>query len=318
MMNQPKKIILDCDPGHDDAIALLLAHGNPNIELLAVTTVVGNQTLEKVTRNALSVARIANITNVPFAAGAVRPLIRNVEVAPDIHGDSGLDGPVLPEPAIQLDKRHAIDLIIDTIMSHPPKTVTLVPTGGLTNIAMAVRKEPKIVERVKEVVLMGGGYHVGNWSAVAEFNIKIDPEAAHIVFNEKWPVTMVGLDLTHQALATPEVIEKISAIKTKPAKFVLEMLEFFGKMYKQAQGFTYPPVHDPCAVAYVINPELIKTKRVPVDIELIGTLTLGMTVADFRFPPDDSCHTQVATELDHTGFWDLIVDSLERIGEVNL
>ena len=318
MMNQPKKIILDCDPGHDDAIALLLAHGNPNIELLAVTTVVGNQTLEKVTRNALSVARIANITNVPFAAGAVRPLIRNVEVAPDIHGDSGLDGPVLPEPAIQLDKRHAIDLIIDIIMSHPPKTVTLVPTGGLTNIAMAVRKEPKIVERVKEVVLMGGGYHVGNWSAVAEFNIKIDPEAAHIVFNEKWLVTMVGLDLTHQALATPEVIEKISAIKTKPAKFVLEMLEFFGKMYKQAQGFTYPPVHDPCAVAYVINPELIKTKRVPVDIELTGTLTLGMTVADFRFPPDDSCHTQVATELDHTGFWDLIVDSLERIGEVNL
>lgn len=318
MINQPKKIILDCDPGHDDAIALLLAHGNPNIELLAVTTVVGNQTLDKVTRNALSVARIANITNVPFAAGAVRPLIRNVEIAPDIHGDSGLDGPVLPEPTIQLDKRHAIDLIIDTIMSHPPKTVTLVPTGGLTNIAMAVRKEPKIVERVKEVVLMGGGYHVGNWSAVAEFNIKIDPEAAHIVFNEKWPVTMVGLDLTHQALATPDVIEKIKAIKTKPAKFVLEMLEFFGKMYKQAQGFTYPPVHDPCAVAYVINPELIKTKRVPVDIELTGTLTLGMTVADFRFPPDDNCHTQVATELDHTGFWDLIVDSLKRIGEVNL
>ena len=318
MINQPKKIILDCDPGHDDAIALLLAHGNPNIELLAVTTVVGNQTLDKVTRNALSVARIANITNVPFAAGAVRPLVRNVEIAPDIHGDSGLDGPVLPEPTIQLDNRHAIDLIIETIMSHPPKTVTLVPTGGLTNIAMAVRKEPKIVERVKEVVLMGGGYHVGNWSAVAEFNIKIDPEAAHIVFNEKWPVTMVGLDLTHQALATPEVIEKIKAIKTKPAKFVLEMLEFFGKMYKQAQGFTYPPVHDPCAVAYVINPELIKTKRVPVDIELTGTLTLGMTVADFRFPPDNNCHTQVATELDHTGFWDLIVDSLKRIGEVNL
>ncbi|PXY99537.1 uridine-preferring nucleoside hydrolase UriH [Gilliamella apicola] len=318
MINQPKKIILDCDPGHDDAIALLLAHGNPNIELLAVTTVVGNQTLDKVTRNALSVARIANITNVPFAAGAVRPLVRNVEIAPDIHGDSGLDGPVLPEPTIQLDNRHAIDLIIETIMSHPPKTVTLVPTGGLTNIAMAVRKEPKIVERVKEVVLMGGGYHVGNWSAVAEFNIKIDPEAAHIVFNEKWPVTMVGLDLTHQALATPDVIEKIKAIKTKPAKFVLEMLEFFGKMYKQAQGFTYPPVHDPCAVAYVINPELIKTKRVPVDIELTGTLTLGMTVADFRFPPDDNCHTQVATELDHTGFWDLIVDSLKRIGEVNL
>ncbi len=198
-----KKIILDCDPGHDDAIALLLAWGNPQIDLLAVTTVVGNQTLDKVTRNALAVARIANITGVPFAAGCPRPLVRNIEVAPDIHGDSGLDGPVLPEPHLQLDSRHAVDLIIDTVMAHPPGSVTLVPTGGLTNIAMAVRKEPRIAERVKEVVLMGGGYHVGNWSAVAEFNIKIDPEAAHIVFNEKWPLTMVGLDLTHQALATP-------------------------------------------------------------------------------------------------------------------
>lgn len=313
-----KKIILDCDPGHDDAIAILLAHGNPNIELLAVTTVVGNQTLEKVTRNALAVARIANITGVPFAAGATRPLVRNIENAPDIHGDSGMDGPVLPEPTLKLDSRHAIDLIIDTIMAHPPKTITLVPTGGLTNIALAVRKEPKIAERVKEVVLMGGGYHVGNWSAVAEFNIKIDPEAAHIVFNELWPVTMVGLDLTHQALATPEVVQKIAAINTKPAQFVVELLEFFGKMYKSAQGFTYPPVHDPCAVAYVINPDLIKTQKVPVNIELTGTLTLGMTVADFRFPPDEHCHTQVATALDHSGFWALIIDALQRIGEVEV
>ncbi|RKS85787.1 purine nucleosidase [Orbus hercynius] len=318
MTCQSKKIILDCDPGHDDAIALLLAHGNPHIELLAVTTVVGNQTLEKVTRNALAVARIANITNVPFAAGCPRPLVRAVEVAPDIHGESGLDGPILPEPTIKLDPRHAVDLIIETIMSHPPKTITIVPTAGLTNIALAARKEPKIVERVKEVVLMGGGYHVGNWSAVAEFNIKIDPEAAHIVVNEAWPVTMVGLDLTHQALATPEVIEKIAAINTAPAKFVLELLEFFGKMYKKAQGFTYPPVHDPCAVAYVINPDLITTKRVPIDIELTGTLTLGMTVADFRFPADETCHTQVATKLDHAGFWDLIVDALQRIGEVKI
>lgn len=318
MSETKQKIILDCDPGHDDAIAMLLAHGNPNIELVAVTTVVGNQTLEKVTRNALAVARIANITNVPFAAGCVRPLIRAIEVAPDIHGDSGLDGPVLPEPTLKLDPRHGVDLIIDTIMSHPPKTITIVPTAGLTNIAMAVRKEPRIAERVKEVVLMGGGYHVGNWSAVAEFNIKIDPEAAHIVFNEKWPLTMVGLDLTHQALATPDIVEKIAAIGTKPAQFVVELLEFFGKMYKEAQGFTAPPVHDPCAVAYVINPNLIKTKRVPVDIELTGTLTLGMTVADFRFPVDESCHTQVATELDREGFWDLIIDALNRIGEVNI
>lgn len=314
----PRKIILDCDPGHDDVIALLLAHGNPDIELLAVTTVVGNQTLDKVTHNALAVARVAGITGVPFAAGCPRPLVRDVEVAEDIHGESGLDGPELPEPTLQADSRHAVDLIIETVMSHEPGTVTLVPTGGLTNIALAVRKEPRIAERVKEVVLMGGGYHTGNWSAVAEFNIIIDPEAAHIVFNESWPVLMVGLDLTHQALATPEVVQRIDAIGTGPATFVVELMDFFGKMYKQSQGFDSPPVHDPCAVAYVIDPSVMTTKKVPVDIELGGNLTLGMTVADFRTPAPADCTTSVAVELDHQKFWDLIVDALERIGEVQL
>ncbi|MCC3267719.1 nucleoside hydrolase [Arthrobacter gengyunqii] len=314
----PHKIILDCDPGHDDAVALLLAHGSPEIELLAVTTVVGNQTLEKVTRNALAIARVANITGVPFAAGSPRPLVRTIETAPDIHGESGMDGPELPEPAIELDPRHAVDLIIDTVMSHEPGTVTLIPTGGLTNIALAVRKEPRLAERVKEVVLMGGGYHVGNWSAVAEFNIKIDPEAAHIVFNEKWPLTMVGLDLTHQALATDEVANRIAAVGTKPAKFVGELLEFFGQAYKDNQGFDFPPVHDPCAVAYVIDPSVMTTRRVPLDVELTGTLTLGMTVADFRAPAPADCNTSVAVDLDHQKFWDLVVDALERIGEVDL
>ncbi|EKK5571472.1 nucleoside hydrolase [Morganella morganii] len=313
-----KKIILDCDPGHDDAIALLLAYGNPEIELLAVTTVVGNQTLEKVTRNALAVARIAGITGIPFAAGCPRPLIREIETAPDIHGDSGLDGPVLPEPVLALDPRHAVQLIIDTIMAHPPKTITLVPTAGLTNIALAARLEPRIIDRVKEVVLMGGGYHTGNWSAVAEFNIKIDPEAAHIVFNAGWPLTMVGLDLTHQALATPEVISKIAAVGTAPAQFVLELLEFFGTMYKSAQGFDYPPVHDPCAVAYVIDPSVMTTRKVPLDVELTGTLTLGMTVADFRSPAPADCLTQVAVKLDHTRFWELVTDALQRIGDVRV
>ncbi|MFZ4835687.1 nucleoside hydrolase [Rouxiella sp. Mn2063] len=311
-----KKIILDCDPGHDDAIALLLAHGNPEIELLAVTTVAGNQTIEKVTHNALAIARIANITGVPFAAGATRPLVRQAEVAASIHGETGLDGTELPEPTLALEPIHAVDLIINTIMSHPPKTVTLVPTGVLSNIALAARKEPRIVERVKEVVLMGGGYHTGNWSAVAEFNIKIDPEAAHIVFNEKWPITMVGLDLTHQALATPEVIEKIAAVGTKPASFVLDLLRFFTKTCKEAQGFDYPPVHDPCAVAYVIDPNVMTVQKVPVNIELTGTLTLGMTVADFRANASKDCHTQVAVKLNHGYFWDLVVDALERIGEV--
>ncbi|WP_272666232.1 uridine-preferring nucleoside hydrolase UriH [Providencia sp. PROV174] len=309
-----KKIILDCDPGHDDAIALLLAYGNPDIELLAVTTVAGNQTLEKVTHNALAIAEMAKITGIPFAAGSARPLVREIEVAPDIHGDSGLDGPVLPTPTLQLDERHAVSLIIETIMSHPPKTVTLVPTGALTNIALAARLEPRIVERVKEVVLMGGGYHVGNWSAVAEFNIKIDPEAAHIVFNEKWPLTMVGLDLTHQALATSDVVNKIAAIGSDCSQFVVELLDFFGKMYKQAQGFDAPPVHDPCAVAYVIAPTVMTTQKVPINIELTGTHTLGMTVADFRHPAPENCHTQVAVKLDHHKFWQLIINALKNIG----
>lgn len=309
-----KKIILDCDPGHDDAIAMLLAYGNPDIDLLAVTTVAGNQTLEKVTRNARAIAEMANIRGIPFAAGSARPLVREVEVAPDIHGDSGLDGPELPTPTLPLDERHGVNLIIDTIMSHPPKTVTLVPTGALTNIALAARLEPRIVERVKEVVLMGGGYHVGNWSPVAEFNIKIDPEAAHIVFNEKWPLTMVGLDLTHQALATPEVVAKIAEIDTKCSQFVVELLDFFGKMYKQAQGFDAPPVHDPCAVAYVIDPSVMTTQKVPVDIELTGTLTLGMTVADFRHPAPADCHTQVAVKLDRDKFWQMVINALKNIG----
>lgn len=311
----PRKIILDCDPGHDDAIAILLAHGNPQIELLAVTTVVGNQTLEKVTRNALAVAEIAGIVGVPFAAGCPRPLVRTIEVAADIHGESGMDGPELPESSRELDGRHAVDLIIDTIMASEPGEITLVPTGGLTNIALAARKEPRIVSRVREVVLMGGGFHVGNWSATAEFNIIIDPEAAHIVFNESWPLTMVGLDLTHQALATPEVRARIEAIGTAPSRFVGELLDFFASTYLEAQGFTHPPVHDPCAVAYVIDPSVMTVRKTPLDVELTGTLTLGMTVADFRSPPPADCTTQVAVDLDTEKFWALIEDALHRIGE---
>jgi purine nucleosidase len=156
---------------------------------------------------------------------------------------------------------------------------------------------------------------VGNWSAVAEFNIIIDPEAAHIVFNEKWPVVMVGLDLTHQALATPDVVEKIAAIGTRPAKFVTELMDFFAHTYKDAQGFDHPPVHDPCAVAYVIDPSIVTTRKVPVDIELQGKLTLGMTVADFRAPAPADCHTSVAVDLDHEKFWNLVTEALVTIGD---
>lgn len=307
-----QKIILDCDPGHDDAIAMMLAWGNPNIDLLAVTTVVGNQTLEKVSRNALAVAEMAKIYGVPFAKGCAHPLVRDVENAPNIHGNSGMDGPILPEPTMQFEDKHAVNLIIELIMSHPEKTITLVPTGGLTNIAMAARLEPRIIDRVKEVVLMGGGYHTGNWSAVAEFNIKIDPEAAHIVFNAGWKVTMVGLDLTHQALATPDIVERFAALNTKPGQFVVDLLTFFGKMYKQVQNFDAPPVHDACAVAYVIDPTLIEVQQVPVNIELTGTHTLGMTVADFRYPPKP-CNTWVAKKLDRARFWNLVIDAVRNL-----
>ena len=309
---RPRKIILDCDPGHDDAVAILLAAGNPAIELVGVTTIGGNQTLEKVTRNARAVLTIAGIDGVPVHAGCTRPLVRQGVVAAEVHGDSGMDvhGYAVPEPTVGLDDAHAVDFIIDTVMSEPAGTVTLVPTGPLTNIAVAARKEPAIVDRVAEVVLMGGGYHEGNKTAVAEFNISVDPEAAHIVFNEKWPLTMVGLDLTHQALATPEVEQRIKAIGTDVADFVVGLIGFFREAYRENQGFDDPPVHDPCAVAYLIDPSVVSTTKVPLDVELQGALTAGMTVADFRAPIPADCTTQVAVTLDHGKFWDLVVEAI--------
>lgn len=311
-----RKIILDSDPGHDDAVAILLALGNPSIDLLGVTTVGGNQSLDKVTYNARAVLEKARATDVPVHAGCDRPLVRPLEVAASIHGQTGLDGVDLPVPTRPLDSGHAVDWIIETIMDNEPGTITLVPTGPLTNIAMAARKEPRIVERVREVVLMGGGYHTGNWSPVAEFNIKVDPEAARVVFNAPWPVTMVGLDLTHQALCTPEVQERIRSIGTDLSTFVSGLMDFFRKSYQDNQDFVDPPVHDPCTVAYLIDHDIVKTRRCPVDVEVKGELTTGMTVADLRGPEPsaEECHTQVAVKLDFDGFWDLIVDAIKRIG----
>jgi purine nucleosidase len=311
----PRPIILDCDPGHDDAVALLLAHGSPEVELLAVTTVAGNQDLGRVTRNALAVARVAGLTGVPVAAGADRPIVRARDHAASIHGESGLDGPALPEPAQALDPRHAVDLIVETVLAREPGTVTLVPTGPLTNIALAVLREPRIVDRVRQVVLMGGAYRTGNWSPVAEFNIRADPEAARVVLRAGWDVVVVGLDLTHQALATPEVVRRIAGVGTAPARFVEELLAFFTASYRDAMGFDAPPVHDPCAVAYVIDPAVMTVRRAPVDVELAGELTTGMTVVDLRAPAADDCPTAIALELDRERFWDLVVDALERIGD---
>jgi inosine/uridine nucleosidase len=310
-----RSIILDCDPGHDDAIAMLLAHGSPAIELLAITTVAGNQSLEKVTHNARAVAELAGIRNVPIAAGCPRPLVRNPRTGSAIHGASGLDGPELPVPSVPLDSRHAVQLIVDTVMATPAGSVTLVPVGPLTNIALALRLEPRIADRVREVVLMGGAYQRGNRTPVTEFNIGCDPEAAHIVFNAPWSVTMVGLEVTHRALATPEVCERIAAVGSRPARLVLDLLAFYGATYREHQGFTDPPVHDPCAVGYVIDPTVLRVRPALVDVELSGGLTTGMTVADFRRAAPDGCSTRVAVDLDRTRFWDLVVDALQRIGD---
>lgn len=307
----PRKIILDCDPGHDDAIAIMLAHGSPEIELLAITTVAGNQTLERVTANALAVATVCGITGVPIAAGAAHPLRRPLRTASDIHGATGLDGPVLPEPTVALDPRFAADLIIETVLSHDAGTVALVPIGPLTNIALALRREPAIASRVAEVVIMGGAYTRGNVTPAAEFNIFVDPEAAHEVFRAGWPITMIGLDLTHQALATPDVAARVAAIGTPAATFARAVLDFFAASYLAVQGFSAPPVHDPCAVARVGDPGVMRTRPARVDIELTGTHTLGMTVTDFRA---EHPNADVATDLDVGRFWDLVVAALTAIG----
>ena len=309
----PEKVILDCDPGHDDAMAMLLAAGDPRVELLAITTCAGNQTLEKVTRNALAVCAAAGIDDVPVAAGASGPLVRTQMVAPDIHGESGLDGPVLPEPNREIDPRHAAQLIIDTVMAHEPGAVTLVPTGPLTNIALAMRQEPRIVDRVKRVVLMGGAYTRGNRTPAAEFNIAADPEAAYAVFDAGWPVTMVGLDLTHQATATPDVVERIRAIGSPLSDFVVEVLTFFSASYKEHQGFDAPPVHDPCCIALIADPQVVATQDAFVTVELTGTWTSGMTVTDFGNAYGREHNTQVATVLDRNRFWDMTIEAIRAL-----
>ena len=325
-----RKIILDCDPGHDDAVAILLAAGNPDIELLGLTTVGGNHTIDHVTRNAQQVLTVAGLRDVPVYRGVTRPLLNDVVTAEDIHGNTGMEicGFDLPEPAVPVEEIGAVQWIVDTLMCEEPGTVTLVPTGPLTNIALAARLEPRIVSRVREVVLMGGAYGAGNFSPSAEFNIAVDPEAAAIVFGEDWPVVMVGLDLTHQALATPEVQDRFRALGTASGDFLAALVDAFRANYRDAQGFDNPPVHDPCAVAYVIDPTVVETVPVPVSVELSGALTRGRTVADLRAfgaalasgaapeasAGDADCTTSVATRLDVDRFWDLVVDAVERLG----
>ncbi|MGM1048247.1 MAG: nucleoside hydrolase [Bacillota bacterium] len=309
MSNENKrKIIIDCDPGHDDAIAILLAAGNPTIDLVAITTVAGNAEIEKTTQNALKVCEIAGVRDVPIAKGAGQPMVRKRETAADIHGDSGMDGPVLPEPTLNIVEEHAVDLIIRKLLESDGD-ITLVPVGPLTNIAMAMRREPAILPKIQEIVIMGGGTF-GNWTPAAEFNIYVDAEAAAVVFESGVPITMMGLDVTHQALATVEVSDKIASIENPVAKFVSELLVFFRQTYKDVFDFEHPPVHDVCSVAYCIDPTVFNCKKLRVDIETRGDFTYGMTVVDTLGVTHKEPNVNFALGLDHGKFWNMLYQTL--------
>ena len=309
-----KRIILDCDPGHDDAIAILLALGCPDIELVAITTVAGNQTLEKTTLNARRVCTVAGAHDVPVYAGCWRPRVRPQVTAAEIHGTSGLDGPSFGEPTVPVRDEHAVDYLVRTLMAEG-EDITLVPVGPLTNVAAALTREPRIAGRTREVVLMGGAYTRGNRTPAAEFNIFADPEAAAAVFSAGWPLTMIGLDLTHQAVATSEVRERIRAMDTDVSRMVTGLLDFYGASYQRSgRGGEGPPVHDPCAVAQVARPDLIEVRDAFVAVETRGEWTSGMTVTDFTGSLGRPANAKVATALNAEGFWDLTLGALRAIG----
>jgi purine nucleosidase/pyrimidine-specific ribonucleoside hydrolase len=304
-------VILDCDPGHDDLLAIVLAAANPAIELLAITTVAGNGTLERTTANARATCELAGIEGVPVAAGAARPLVAPTRIAANVHGESALEGAVLPSgDAIPLRPEHAVELMARIIRAHE-RPVTLIPTGPLTNVALLLRTHRDLVSRIEQIVLMGGTMGAGNTTPVAEFNIVVDPEAADIVVGSGIPVTICGLDVTHQALATGEVTDRIAAQETTLARTVAELLRYFGDRYRRLWGFPAPPVHDPVAVARVIDPAVVGCIDAHVDIELTGTHTRGMTVCDRHAAEPNA---RVATTLDVERFWALLTDALEVLG----
>lgn len=307
-----RRVLIDCDPGIDDALALMLAHGHPELEVAAVTVVGGNQSLEKVTRNALALAEAIGL-DAPVAAGAARPLEREPRTAGHVHGDTGLGRLTLAEAQAQLSSEHAADLIVRLLREAEPGELTLIALGPLTNLALALHRDPEIVGRVREVVLMGGAVADGNITPVAEFNIAVDPEAARIVFAAGWPVTMVGLDVTHQAVATDAVERSFAQLDTEAGRIVVDLIRSYREAYQDNQAFADPPCHDPVALARVIRPALVEVRRAPVDVECSGELTTGMTVVDRRAPEDPQLPTAVATALDRDGFWALVLEAVGRL-----
>ncbi len=308
----PKPVILDVDPGHDDAVALMLACGHPDLDLLAVTTVAGNVTIEKTTRNALRVLSLVGCTDVPVGVGAPEPLERPLHTAEDIHGKSGLDGPEeIPHAGFEPDESGAVALIADTLMAST-EPVTLIPVGPLTNIAAFLREHPGLKDRVARISLMGGSMGLGNTTPAAEFNIYVDPEAAREVFESGLPITMSGLDVTHQAGAGPRERARLRATG-RVGHVVAGFLDFFAATYESVFGFDAPPLHDPVAVAAVLEPGLLKTRPMRVDIECESDLTRGETVCDFYGVTGMAPNAEVGVELDRERFFRLLYGALDRL-----
>lgn len=305
-----RPIILDCDPGHDDAIALILALANPCLRPLAVTTSAGNQTPDKTLNNALRILTLLNRSDIPVAAGASKPLARELIIADNVHGETGLDGPVLPDPSFSPQPINAVELMAQQIRASE-QAVTLVPTGPLTNIALLLASHSELHSKIERIVLMGGAAGGGNWTPAAEFNIYVDPEAADIVFKSGIPITLCGLDVTHKAQIMDEDIERIRQIQNPVAQCVAELLDFFMIYHRDPKwGFTGAPLHDPCTIAWLLKPTLFSTEECWVGIETKGEYTAGMTVVDRYQLTANATNATVLFDIDRQGFVDLLVESL--------
>ncbi|WP_429231177.1 pyrimidine-specific ribonucleoside hydrolase RihA [Aeromonas veronii] len=303
-------VILDCDPGHDDAIALILALASPELKVLAVTTSAGNQTPDKTLNNALRILTLLGRDDILVAAGAPKPLARELIIADNVHGESGLDGPKLPDPAFAPQAMTGIELMA-RCLRESPQPVTLVPTGPLTNIALLLAAHPELKPRIARIVLMGGAAGAGNWTPAAEFNIYVDPEAADMVFKSGIPITMCGLDVTHEAQVMDEDIERVRAITNPVAQCVAGLLDFFMIYHRDPKwGFAGAPLHDPCTIAWLLAPELFHGVECRVDIETRGEHTVGMTVVDRYGLTGKPANALVLLGLDRPGFIDLLVTRL--------
>jgi pyrimidine-specific ribonucleoside hydrolase len=305
----PTPVIIDCDPGHDDAMALMLAVASPELELVAVTTVAGNQTLDKVTANAIRVLDVAEARDIPVAAGADRALIHPARVAGEVHGETGLDGPDLPPPSREPEPLHAVELIAQRLRERP---LTLIGIGPLTNIALLLATHPGLASRIERIVIMGGAIGLGNVTPSAEFNVWSDPEAAARVFTSGVAVTMVGLDVTHRAMLTKERAEGLRD-KGRAGAVVADLHAFYRRFHEQVYGHSDTPVHDALAVAHVIKPDVIVTEHLPVEIDVTQGPCRGRTVVDQLRRTGRQPNSHVSVDVDATGFIDLLT---ERIGSL--